>query len=110
MLILSGSLNTQNALKIYDGNNITLDISKYQKINLNSNSANITLPIINENDTQVLEILLFITTTEIITLTWNDTIKWQNNTATTELEANKSYEFVFTSISGTWYGGVVVYE
>ena len=47
MLILSGSLNTQNALKIYDGNNITLDISKYQKINLNSNNANITLPIIN---------------------------------------------------------------
>ena len=110
MLILSGSLNTQNALKIYNESDIILDISKYQKINLSGNAQSISLPVINENDTQVLEIHLFITTTEIITLTWNDTIKWQNNTATTELEANKSYEFVFTSISGTWYGGVVVYE
>ena len=83
------------------GSTITLTTDKYQISNITANTT-ITLPAV----TNYTEIHLFFTPTADVTLTLPSGVKNQN---APNIEANKTYEFIFTYI-GTWLCGVVVYE
>ena len=79
--------------------NITQD--KYQYADIIDNTR-IMLPRV----TDFTEIHLFFITTSALTLTFPN-IKWQT---TPNIEANKTYEFIFTYMNNTWLGGYLKYE
>lgn len=83
------------------GNTLTLTTNKRQKTNMVNNTT-IVLPVVNK----FTEIHLFFNTTEEITLTL-PRIKWQGDI---NIEANKTYEFIFTYINNSWLGGCVSYN
>ena len=78
--------------------NLTTD--KYQLAHM-ENNAEIVLPTVDKYT----EIHLFFNTTEELTLTL-PSVKWQTEPT---LEANKTYEFIFT-YANEWLGGMVVYS
>ena len=79
--------------------NITQD--KYQYADIVDNTR-IMLPRV----TDFTEIHLFFITTSALTLTFPN-IKWQT---TPNIEANKTYEFIFTYMNNAWLGGYLKYE
>ena len=79
--------------------NLTSD--KYQYATL-SNGNTISLPSVSE----FTQIHLFFSTTSELTLIF-PSVQWQK---TPEIQALKTYEFIFTYVNGTWLGGWVVYE
>ena len=79
--------------------NITQD--KYQYADIVDNTR-IMLPRV----TDFTEIHLFFITTSALTLTFPN-IKWQT---IPNIEANKTYEFIFTYMNNTWLGGYLKYE
>lgn len=79
--------------------NLTTD--KYQTTTIENNTT-IVLPIIDT----FTEIHLFFNTTETLTLIF-PSIKWQTQPS---IEANKTYEFIFTHMNNTWLGGYLKYE
>lgn len=78
--------------------NLTTD--KYQLTQMENNTE-IVLPTVDKYT----EIHLFFNTTEELTLTL-PSVKWQTEPM---LEANKTYEFIFT-YANEWLGGTVVYS
>ena len=82
-------------------NTLTLTTNKRQKVTMKNNTT-IALP----NIDKFTEIHLFFTTTEALTLTLPN-IKWQGDI---NIEANKTYEFIFTYINNNWLGGMIQYE
>ena len=80
---------------------LTLTTDKYQ-ITTIENNTNIVLPTVDT----FTEIHLFFDTTEALTLIF-PSIKWQTQPS---IEANSSYEFIFTYVNDAWLGGCVVYE
>jgi len=82
------------------GNTLTLTTNKRQKTTMKNNTT-IVLP----NVDKFTEIHLKFDTTETLTLTLPK-IKWQGDI---NIEANKTYEFIFT-YDDEWMGGVVVYK
>ena len=79
--------------------NITQD--KYQYADIVDNTR-IMLPRV----TDFTEIHLFFITTSALTLTFPN-IKWQT---IPNIEANKTYEFIFTYMNNNWLGGYLKYE
>lgn len=79
--------------------NITQD--KYQYADIVDNTR-IMLPRV----TDFTEIHLFFDTTSALTLIF-PSVKWQTQPT---IEANSSYEFIFTYVNDTWLGGCIVYE
>ena len=77
--------------------NLTTD--KYQTTTMENNTT-IVLPTVDT----FTEINLFFDTTEALTLIF-PSIKWQT---TPNIEADSSYEFIFTYVNGTWLGGYIV--
>ena len=82
-------------------NTLTLTTNKRQKANM-KNNITIELP----NVDKFTEIHLTFDTTEALTLTL-PSIKWQSDI---NIEANKTYEFIFTYINNNWLGGCVSYN
>ena len=82
------------------GSTLILTTDKYQKTTMEDNTT-IVLPSINK----FTEIHLFFTTTSELTLIL-PSCKWQGDVS---IEANKTYEFIFTYIDDSWLGGCVVY-
>ena len=80
---------------------LALTSDKYQYTTL-SNSNTITLPSVSK----FTQIHLFFETKTELTLTF-PSVKWQK---TPDIQALKTYEFIFTYVNGTWLGGWVVYE
>lgn len=83
------------------GDTLTLTTVKRQKANMKNNTT-IALPVVDE----FTEIHLTFNTTEALTLTL-PRIKWQGDI---NIEANKTYEFIFTYINNNWLGGYVSYN
>lgn len=83
------------------GGKVTLTADKYQYTSL-SNGNTITLPSVSK----FTQIHLFFETKTELTLTLPP-VKWQK---TPDIQALKTYEFIFTYVNGTWLGGWVVYE
>lgn len=83
------------------GGKVTLTADKYQYTSL-SNGDTITLPSVSK----FTQIHLFFETKTELTLTLPP-VKWQK---TPDIQALKTYEFIFTYVNGTWLGGWVVYE
>lgn len=79
---------------------LKLTTNKYQTTVMQNNTE-IVLPTVN----RYTEIHLFFNTTEELTLTL-PSVKWQTEPT---LEANKTYEFIFT-YANEWLGGMVVYS
>lgn len=79
--------------------NLTTD--KYQTTTMENNTT-MTLPTVES----FTEIHLFFDTTEALTLIF-PSAKWQTQPS---IEANKTYEFIFTYVNNTWLGGCIVYE
>lgn len=77
--------------------NLTTD--KYQTTTMENNTT-IVLPTVDT----FAEIYLFFDTTEALTLIL-PSVKWQT---TPNIEADSSYEFIFTYVNGTWLGGYIV--
>lgn len=86
-------------VKIVDGK-LNLTTNKNQTTEM-INNTEIILPTVDKYT----EIHLFFNTTEELTLTLPN-IKWQTEPT---LEANKTYEFIFT-YANEWLGGMVVYS
>lgn len=84
-----------------DNNMLNLTTDKLQQVNMTNNTT-INLPQVND----FTEIHLFFTTTEALTITL-PRIKWQSDI---NIEANKTYEFIFTYINNSWLGGCISYE
>lgn len=84
---------------IVDGT-LNLTLNKYQTTTM-KNNITIVLP----KTDKLTEIHLFFSTTEELTLTL-PSVKWQIQPT---IEANKTYEFIFTYTT-EWLGGCVVYE
>ena len=80
---------------------LALTSDKYQYTTL-SNSNTITLPSVSK----FTQIHLFFEAKTELTLTF-PSVKWQK---TPDIQALKTYEFIFTYVNGTWLGGWVVYE
>ena len=80
---------------------LTLTTDKLQTTTMENNTT-ITLPSVDK----FTELHLFFSTTEELTLIFPN-IKWQSDIT---IEANKVYEFIFTYVNGSWYGGYVSYE
>lgn len=86
------------------GNNYNLSKAPRQKLGALSGTCSLVLP----TTTEFCELHVFFTTGSTLpTLTLPSGVKWQNGTTPT-LEANKTYEMIFTYIDG-WIGGVVSY-
>lgn len=83
------------------GGRVTLTADKYQYTSL-SNGDTITLPSVSK----FTQIHLFFETKTELTLTLPP-VKWQK---TPDIQALKTYEFIFTYVNGTWLGGWIVYE
>ena len=79
---------------------LNLGSEKYQKC-IMEDLTQINLPTV----TSFTEIHLFFSTTEALTLIF-PSCKWQQQPS---IEANKTYEFIFTYVNG-WIGGYIVYE
>ena len=79
---------------------LNLGTEKYQKCTM-QDLTKINLPTV----TSFTEIHLFFNTTEALTLVL-PSCKWQNQPS---IEANKTYEFIFTYVD-EWLGGCIVYE
>lgn len=79
---------------------LNLTSNKYQTTQMKNNTE-IVLPTVDKYT----EIHLFFNTTEELTLTL-PSVKWQTEPT---LEANKTYEFIFT-YANEWLGGMVVYS
>ena len=79
---------------------LNLGTEKYQNCTM-QDLTQINLP----NVSSFTEIHLFFNTTETLTLVF-PSCKWQNQPS---IEANKTYEFIFTYV-GEWLGGYIVYE
>lgn len=94
------SITTLTRLTI-DNNTLNLTTDKWQQVNMTNNTT-INLPQVND----FTEIHLFFTTTEALTLIF-PSIKWQTGI---NIEANKTYEFIFTYINNSWLGGMIQYE
>ena len=82
------------------GNTLTLTTDKRQKTTMKNNTT-IVLPVVDK----FTEIHLIFSTTEELTLILPK-IKWNNQV---DIEANKTYEFIFTYIDNSWLGGIVPY-
>lgn len=80
---------------------LALTSDKYQYTTL-SNGNNITLPSVSK----FTQIHLFFEAKTELTLTF-PAVKWQK---TPDIQALKTYEFIFTYVNGTWLGGWVAYE
>ncbi|WP_289147255.1 collagen-like protein [uncultured Megamonas sp.] len=80
---------------------LTLTTDKYQTTTMEDNT-NIVLPTVDT----FTEIHLFFDTTSALTLIF-PSVKWQTQPT---IEANSSYEFIFTYVNDTWLGGCIVYE
>lgn len=80
---------------------LALTSDKYQYTTL-SNSNTITLPSVSK----FTQIHLFFETKTELTLTF-PSVKWQK---TPDIQALKTYEFIFTYVNGTWLGGWIAYE
>lgn len=79
--------------------NLTTD--KYQTTTMENNTT-IVLPTVDT----FTEINLFFDTIEALTLIF-PSVKWQTQPS---IEANKTYEFIFTYMNNTWLGGYLKYE
>lgn len=77
--------------------NLTTD--KYQTTTMENNTT-IVLPTVDT----FTEINLFFDTIEALTLIF-PSVKWQT---TPSIEANSSYEFIFSYVNGNWLGGYIV--
>jgi len=82
------------------GSTLTLTTDKCQTTTMQNNTT-IVLP----KTDKFTEIHLFFSTTEELTLTLPN-IKWNNQV---DIEANKTYEFIFTYTT-EWLGGVISYN
>lgn len=82
------------------GNTLQLTKDKYQYSVLSSGNG-ISLPSVSS----FAEIHLFFKTTSEITLVL-PSVRWQTQPT---IQANKTYEFIFTYVKGEWLGGVVEY-
>ena len=80
---------------------LALTSDKYQYTTL-SNSNTITLPSVSK----FTQIHLFFEAKTELTLTF-PAVKWQK---TPDIQALKTYEFIFTYVNGTWLGGWIAYE
>lgn len=80
---------------------LTLTTDPYQITNMENNTT-ISLPVVDK----FTEIHLYFDTTSELTLILPN-IKWQSDDIS--IEANKSYEFIFT-YTNKWLGGVISYE
>ena len=79
---------------------LNLTLNKNQTTTMENNTT-IRLP----KTDKFTEIHLFFSTTEELTLVLPN-IKWNNQV---DIEANKTYEFIFTYINNSWLGGIVPY-
>ena len=82
------------------GNTLQLTKDKYQYSVLSSGNG-ISLPSVSS----FAEIHLFFKTTSEITLVL-PSVRWQTQPT---IQANKTYEFIFTYVKDEWLGGVVEY-
>lgn len=82
-------------------NTLTLTTNKRQKTIMENNTT-IVLPDVDK----FTEIHLLFDTTEELTLILPK-IKWQSDI---NIEANKTYEFIFTYDDDEWLGGVIIYK
>ena len=80
---------------------LALTSDKYQYTTL-SNGNTITLPRVSK----FTQIHLFFEAKTELTLTF-PAVKWQK---TPDIQALKTYEFIFTYVNGTWLGGWIAYE
>ena len=83
------------------GNTLQLTKDKYQYSVLSSGNG-ISLPSVSS----FAEIHLFFKTTSEITLVL-PSVRWQTQPT---IQANKTYEFIFTYVKDEWLGGSVVYS
>lgn len=96
----SGSQSDNIVQKPISNAILNLGTEKYQKCTM-QDLTKINLPTV----TSFTEIHLFFNTTEALTLIF-PSCKWQHQPS---IEANKTYEFIFTYV-GEWLGGYIVYE
>lgn len=82
------------------GSTLTITTDKRQTVTMQNNTT-IVLPVVDK----FTEIHLFFSTTEELTLVLPN-IKWNNQV---DIEANKTYEFIFTYVDNSWLGGIVPY-
>ena len=80
---------------------LTLTTDKLQTTTIQDNTA-IILPSVSNYT----EIHLFFSTESELTLIF-PSIKWQSDI---NIEANKTYEFIFTYANDSWLGGAIQYE
>ncbi|MFR4992381.1 MAG: collagen-like protein, partial [Turicibacter sp.] len=80
---------------------LRLTTDKYQLTTL-SNGNTISLPSVSK----FTQIHLFFSTTSELTLTF-PSVRWQR---IPDIQALRTYEFIFTYVDGTWLGGWIVYE
>lgn len=96
-LILENN-NTEHKNSIVNGE-LHLTTNRYQVVTMEDNTT-IVLPTVES----FTEIHLFFDTTSALTLIFPE-IKWQNQPS---IEANCSYEFIFTYVNNAWLGGYIV--